>query len=426
MVAADRNAGRVNLRVARVGEERAALVGAPGRRDVRVHGVGRQVIHRPVAAGGQDDGVAGVLLDRAGRQVADDDAARLAVDDDQVEHLAAGEELTLPLVHLPHQRLVGAEQQLLTRLAAGVERARHLRAAERPVVEQAAVLARERHALRHALVDDVHAQLGQAVDVGFARPVVAALDGVVEQAVHAVAVVLVVLRRVDAALRRDAVGAPGAVLDAEVQDVVAELAERGGGRRRPPGRCRRTMMVYFRLFAGLTSFISNLCRSHLSAIGSAGNVRVQRDRAHSGASHEVRPQGDDDEAAGDDDGGGLAGREDPRRPARMVGAERLQRARPRRATDASRRSACSARRRRPSAGCGSSPSPVDRGRARRSCRLVFGAVLERLHVQDDEHQQPEAGDDHRGRGQRLAARRARRTSSPRTPPAAPPCSRRPS
>ena len=70
------------------------------------------------------------------------------------------------------------------------------------------------------------AQLRQAVDVGLARTVVAALDGVVEQALDAVAVVLIVLRGVDAALRRDAVRAARAVLDAEAEDVVAELAER--------------------------------------------------------------------------------------------------------------------------------------------------------------------------------------------------------
>ena len=96
---------------------------------------------------------------------------------------------TLPAPDLPLQRLVGAEQQLLARLPAGVERARHLRAAERAVVEVAAVFARERHALRHALVDDVDADLRQAVDVGFARAEIAALHRVVEQAVDAVAVV---------------------------------------------------------------------------------------------------------------------------------------------------------------------------------------------------------------------------------------------
>ena len=114
---------------------------------------------------------------------------------------------TLPSCTWRIERLVGAEQQLLTGLAAGVERARHLRAAERPVVEQAAVLAGERHALGDALVDDVDADLGQPVDVGLTGAEVAALHGVVEEALDAVAVVLVVLRRVDAALRGDAVRA---------------------------------------------------------------------------------------------------------------------------------------------------------------------------------------------------------------------------
>ena len=46
-------------------------------------------------------------------------------------------------------------QQLLAGLAAGVEGAGDLYAAEGAVVEQAAVLAGERDALRDALVDDV-------------------------------------------------------------------------------------------------------------------------------------------------------------------------------------------------------------------------------------------------------------------------------
>ena len=83
-----RNAGRVNLRVAGVGEEGAALVRAPRRRDVGVHGVGREVVGGAVAAGAEQHRVAGVPLDRSGHQVAADDAAGLAVDDDEVEHLA--------------------------------------------------------------------------------------------------------------------------------------------------------------------------------------------------------------------------------------------------------------------------------------------------------------------------------------------------
>ena len=225
----------MNLREARIREERAALVRAPGRRHVRADGVGREVIDRPVAAGRQDDRIGGVALELAGHEVAHDDAARLAVDHHEVQHLAPREQAHRPLLHLPHQRLIGAEQQLLSGLAAGIKGARHLRPAERAVVQQPAVLAREGHPLRHALVDDVHAELRQPVDVRLARPVVAALDRVVEEAVHAVAVVLVILRRVDPALRRNAVRAPGAVLDAEIQNVVAQLAERRrGGRAAQP------------------------------------------------------------------------------------------------------------------------------------------------------------------------------------------------
>ena len=234
MLAAHGNAGRVDLRVARVGEQGSALVRTPCRRDVGVHRVGRQVIRRAVTARAQQHGVAGIRLERSSHQVAHHDAARLAVYDDHIQHFATREDADAAFVNLAHQRLVGAEQELLTRLPARVEGALDLRAAERPVVEQPAILARKRNALRHALVDDVHAELGEAVDVGLARSIVAAFHRVVEEAVHAVAVVAVVLRGVDAALRRDAVGAARTVLDAEGEHVVAQLAQRG--RRRRPGQ----------------------------------------------------------------------------------------------------------------------------------------------------------------------------------------------
>ena len=137
---------------------------------------------------------------------------------------------TLPGGDLPGERLVGAEQQLLARLAAGVEGAGDLDAAEGAGVEQAAVLAGEGHALRDALVDDLDGDLREPVHVGLAGAEVAALDGVVEEPVDGVAVVAVVLRRVDAALRGDGVGAARGVLVAELDDVVALFGERGAGR----------------------------------------------------------------------------------------------------------------------------------------------------------------------------------------------------
>src|SRR3712207_1102960 len=230
VVALDRDAGRVDLRVAGVGEVRAPLVRPPDRRGVGALGVRGQVEDVAVPAGGQDDGVGDVGADLAGDEVARHDAAGPAVGDDQVEHLVPRELLDGAGRHLPLQRLVGAVEQLLTRLAAGVEGPRHLRATEGAVVEQAAVLAGEGHALGDALVDDADADLGQTVDVVLPRAEVAALDRVVEQPVHAVAVVAVVLGGVDATLRGDAVRPARAVVEPEVLDLVAGLAERRGGR----------------------------------------------------------------------------------------------------------------------------------------------------------------------------------------------------
>src|SRR5690606_32271602 len=112
----------------------------------------------------------------------------------------------------------------------GIEGAGHLGAAEAAVVEEAAILAGERDALGGGLVDDVQRQLGEAVDVGLAGPVVAALDGVVEEAVDRVAVVVIVLGGVDTALGGDGVRTPRRVVEGEHLHLVAQLTE-GSGRR---------------------------------------------------------------------------------------------------------------------------------------------------------------------------------------------------
>ncbi len=93
VIAGDRNAGGVDLREAGIGEQRAALVRAPDGGGVAALGVGGKVEDVAVAAGGQHHRVGQVRFDLAGDQVARDDAARLAVDHDQVQHLGAREHL---------------------------------------------------------------------------------------------------------------------------------------------------------------------------------------------------------------------------------------------------------------------------------------------------------------------------------------------
>ena len=153
MLAGNGDAGGMDLGETRVREGRALLVGPPDRGGVGPLGVGGEVEHVAVAAGAQDDGVPGVRLDLPGDHVAGHDAARLAVDEHEVEHLVAGEHLDPAEADLPLERLVGPEQELLARLAPRVERARDLGAAKGAVGEQ---------------VDDLDAQLGEPVDVAFA------------------------------------------------------------------------------------------------------------------------------------------------------------------------------------------------------------------------------------------------------------------
>ncbi len=79
------------------------------------------------------------------------------------------------------------------------------------------------------MIDDMAAQLRQPVNIGFPCPEIAALDGIVKQTPGAVAVVGVILGRVDSALGRDAVGPTGAVLDAEAFNVISQFRQTGRG-----------------------------------------------------------------------------------------------------------------------------------------------------------------------------------------------------
>ena len=185
-----RNASRVNLRVAGVSEQGAALVGTESSRHVRTLGVGRKVVDVTVTAGAKAH---------------------------SVSHVTGG--------NLAHEGLVGTEQELLTRLTAGVERTGNLRTTEGTVVEEATVFTTERNTLGDALVDDEVRVFGQAVHVGFASAEVTALHGIVEQTVNGVAVVLVVLGSVDTTLGSNGVCAAGAILDAERLDIVTKFGK---------------------------------------------------------------------------------------------------------------------------------------------------------------------------------------------------------
>ena len=208
---------RVNLHVSGVGEPSTLTVAGHGSRAVAGHGVGGQEVGVAVSARSDNHSVCSETLQLARHQVLGDDAAGASVDDDHVLHLIAGEQLHRAGSHLAAQCGVSAQQQLLPRLALGIERTGHLCATERTVGQRAAVFTGEGNTLCHALVDDVVADLGQTINVGFTGAVVATLYGIVEQAVNRVTVVLVILGSIDTTLCGDGVCAARGVLNAEVE-----------------------------------------------------------------------------------------------------------------------------------------------------------------------------------------------------------------
>src|SRR5882757_4184228 len=90
MFAADRNAGRMNLCEARIAEERAPTVGTPDRCGVGSLSIGRKIEDVAVTAGCQHHDIRCIRINGAAYEVARNDAARFAVDQNKVEHLATG------------------------------------------------------------------------------------------------------------------------------------------------------------------------------------------------------------------------------------------------------------------------------------------------------------------------------------------------
>src|SRR4030095_10574899 len=93
VIAAHRNAGRMNLCEARVRERGTALVCAPDRRGVAILRVRGQVEHVSVSTRGEHHPLRRTRLDRSRPEIARDDPARLPVHENDIEHLGVREHL---------------------------------------------------------------------------------------------------------------------------------------------------------------------------------------------------------------------------------------------------------------------------------------------------------------------------------------------
>jgi hypothetical protein len=84
------------------------------------------------------------------------------------------------------------------------------------------------------MVDDAHAYLGKAVNIGLTGTEVASFNGIVEKTVNGVSVVLVVFGGVDSTLSRDGMRPTGGVLEAKSLHLVPQFTK--GRRRRGTGK----------------------------------------------------------------------------------------------------------------------------------------------------------------------------------------------
>src|SRR6202140_3727588 len=130
----------MDLGEAGIAKQGSATVRPPDGRGIRSLGIVGEVKHIAVSAGLQHNEVADMVLDLSCRQVAGDDATRLSVNQYHVEHLGAGVHRHRAGGNLFLERLVSAQQQLLSCLSARIEGALNLHSAKRAGIEQAAVL----------------------------------------------------------------------------------------------------------------------------------------------------------------------------------------------------------------------------------------------------------------------------------------------
>ena len=205
----------MNLRVTGIRKVSPAFVTPPGSRHIAALGIGRQIIDVAIATCAEDNCVCRVCLQLSRGQITNHNSTSNAIHNDEFQHLATSKDIHFAQLGLPHQGLVGPQQQLLTGLTTAVERTRNLSTTKGPVCQRTTILSGERNALSHTLVNDVAADLRQTIDVGLTRPVIAPFDRVIEQSPDTVPVIRVVLSGVDTTLSCNTVSTSRTVLKTE-------------------------------------------------------------------------------------------------------------------------------------------------------------------------------------------------------------------
>jgi hypothetical protein len=170
----------------------------------------------------------------ASYQVAGNNPLCMSVNSHEIEHLVSGMHIHLTRRNLPAQSAVSAKQELLAGLTASIKSATDLGPAKGAIGKQSTILTGKGNALGYALVDNIGAYLGKAVDVRLAGTKVPTLDSIVEKTMDAIPVVLVILGSIDPPLSGNGVCPSSRILVTKAIHVVPQLAQ--GSRGCPPGQ----------------------------------------------------------------------------------------------------------------------------------------------------------------------------------------------
>src|SRR5690242_12393400 len=112
----------MDLRETRIGECGPAFICAPDSRRVAVLCIGRKIKHICIAARREHYGVGYIGFDSAGHEISRHNAACMAVDHYEIEHLGARVHLDVSGGNLALERLIRTEQELLSCLSARIKR----------------------------------------------------------------------------------------------------------------------------------------------------------------------------------------------------------------------------------------------------------------------------------------------------------------
>src|ERR1700757_2144772 len=152
----------MDLGETRIPEKGAAAMSSPDCRTVRSFGVSGEIEDIGISSRCEHNHVGSMAIDLACDQIPRHNAARDAIDKDDIKQLIPDVHRYSSRCDLLFEGLIGTEQELLSRLASRVKGSFDLHAAERSIVKKSAIFPCKRHALRDALINDVDADFRQA------------------------------------------------------------------------------------------------------------------------------------------------------------------------------------------------------------------------------------------------------------------------